>query len=54
VKGIRIVQAVHSYPMRYKAGFVVYTQGLVQALAERHEVHVSTKQANPFLPDHAM
>ena len=34
--------------MRYNAGFEVYTQGLAQALAERHDVHVYTRQENAF------
>ncbi len=40
--------------MRYNAGSEVYTQGLAQALAERHEVHVLTRQENAFLPEYAM
>ena len=39
--------------MRYNAGSEVYTQGLAQALAERHEVHVFTRQENAFLPEYA-
>ena len=39
--------------MRYNAGSEVYTQGLAQALAERHEVHVFTRQENVFLPEYA-
>ena len=33
--------------MRYNAGSEVYTQGLCQALAKRHEVHVFTWQRFP-------
>ena len=51
---MKILQVIHGYPMRYNAGSEVYTQGLAQALAERHEVHVFTRQENPFLPDFAM
>ncbi len=40
--------------MRYNAGSEVYTQGLAQALAGRHEVHVLTRQENAFLPEYAM
>lgn len=40
--------------MRYNAGSEVYSQGLVQALADRHEVHVFTRQENAFLPEYAM
>ena len=39
--------------MRYNAGSEVYSQGLAQALAERHEVHVFTRQENAFLPEYA-
>ncbi len=50
---VKIVQVIHGYPMRYNAGSEVYTQGLAQALAERHEVHVFTRQENAFLPEYA-
>ena len=50
---MRILQVIHGYPMRYNAGSEVYTQGLAQALAERHEVHVFTRQENSFLPEYA-
>ncbi len=40
--------------MRYNAGSEVYTQGLAHALAERHEVHVFTRQENAFLPEYAV
>ena len=49
---LRILQVIHGYPMRYNAGSEVYTQGLAQALAERHEVHVFTRQENAFLPEY--
>ncbi len=51
---MKILQVIHGYPMRYNAGSEVYTQGLCQALAERHEVHVFTRQENSFLPEYAM
>ena len=51
---MRILQVIHGYPMRYNAGSEVYTQGLVQALAERHDVHVFTRQENAFLPEYSM
>ena len=50
---MKIFQVIHGYPMRYNAGSEVYTQGLAQALAERHEVHVFTRQENAFLPEYA-
>ena len=51
---LKVLQVIHGYPMRYNAGSEVYTQGLAQALAERHEVHVFTRQENAFLPEYAV
>ena len=51
---MRILQVIHGYPMRYNAGSEVYTQGLAQALAERHEVHVFARQENAFLPEYSV
>jgi glycosyltransferase involved in cell wall biosynthesis len=51
---MRVLQVIHGYPMRYNAGSEVYTQGLSQALAARHEVHVFTRQENAFLPEYAV
>lgn len=51
---MKILQVIHGYPMRYNAGSEVYTQGLCQALADEHEVHVFTRQENAFLPEYAM
>ena len=50
---MKILQVIHGYPMRYNAGSEVYTQGLAHALAQRHEVHVFTRQENTFLPEYA-
>ena len=51
---MKIVLVIHGYPMRYNAGSEVYTQSLAHALAERHEVHVFTRQQNKFLPDYTL
>ena len=51
---MRILQVIHGYPMRYNAGSEVYTQGLAQALADRHDVHVFTRQENAFLPEYIL
>ena len=48
---MKIVQVIHGYPMRYNAGSEVYTQTLCHGLAERHEVHVFTREEDPFAPD---
>ena len=37
--------------MRYNAGSEVYTQTLCHGLAERHEVHVFTREEDAFAPD---
>lgn len=49
---MKIVQVIHGYPMRYNAGSEVYTQTLCHGLAARHEVHVFTREEDPFAPDH--
>ena len=51
---MKVLQVIHGYPMRYNAGSEVYTQGLCQALAHRHEVHVFTRQENAFLPEYEL
>ena len=51
---MKILQVIHGYPMRYNAGSEVYTQGLAQALADRHEVRVFARQENAFLPEYAL
>jgi glycosyltransferase involved in cell wall biosynthesis/MoaA/NifB/PqqE/SkfB family radical SAM enzyme len=40
--------------MRYNAGSEVYTQTLCHGLAERHEVHVFTREEDPFAEDYAL
>ncbi len=50
---MKILQVIHGYPMRYNAGSEVYTQTLAQALADRHEVQVFTREEDPFAPDYA-
>lgn len=48
---MKVVQVIHGYPMRYNAGSEVYTQTLCHGLAERHEVHVFTREEDAFAPD---
>jgi len=48
---MKILQVIHGYPMRYNAGSEVYTQTLCQALADRHEIHVFTREEDAFAPD---
>lgn len=49
--GLRVLQVIHGYPMRYNAGSEVYTQTLCHGLADRHEVHVFTREEDSFAPD---
>jgi glycosyltransferase involved in cell wall biosynthesis/MoaA/NifB/PqqE/SkfB family radical SAM enzyme len=52
---MRILKVIHGYPMRYNAGSEVYSQTLCHALHRRgHEVHVFTREENPFASDHAL
>lgn len=52
---MKILQVIHGYPMRYNAGSEVYTQTLSHALAARgHDVHVFTREEDPFGVDHRM
>ncbi len=51
---MKILQVIHGYPMRYNAGSEVYTQTLAHGLADRHEVHVFTREENAFAPDYEM
>ena len=48
---MKLLAVIHGYPMRYNAGSEVYTQALCQALADRHEVHVFTREEDSFAPD---
>jgi len=51
---MKILQVIHGYPMRYNAGSEVYTQMLSQGLAEKHEVHVFTREENSFVPEYQL
>ena len=51
---MRVLQVIHGYPPQYNAGSEVYTQTLAHGLAARHEVHVFTREENPFAPDYAV
>jgi glycosyltransferase involved in cell wall biosynthesis/MoaA/NifB/PqqE/SkfB family radical SAM enzyme len=48
---MKILKVIHGYPMRYNAGSEVYSQTLCHGLAERHEVHVFTREKDAFAPD---
>lgn len=49
---MKILKVIHGYPSDYNAGSEVYSQTLCQSLAKSHEVHVFTREENPFLPDY--
>ena len=51
---MKVMKVIHGYPMRYNAGSEVYTQTLCHALADQHEVHVFTRQEDPFLSEYAV
>lgn len=46
-----ILKVIHGYPPTYNAGSEVYSQTICEALAERHSVHVFTREADPYRPD---
>jgi hypothetical protein len=50
---MKILKVIHGYPMRYNAGSEVYSQTLCHGLAERHEVHVFTREEDAFAPTSA-
>lgn len=51
---MKILKVIHGYPMRYNAGSEVYSQVLCHGLAERHEIHVFTREEDAFAPDFRM
>lgn len=49
---MKIIKVIHGYPMTYNAGSEVYSQTICHGLAKcGHEVHVFTREENPFRPD---
>ncbi len=49
---MKIIKVIHGYPMIYNAGSEVYSQTICHGLVNRgHEVHVFTRQEDPFYPD---
>jgi glycosyltransferase involved in cell wall biosynthesis/MoaA/NifB/PqqE/SkfB family radical SAM enzyme len=51
---MKILKVIHGYPMRYNAGSEIYSQTLCQELANRHEVHVFTREEDSFAPDYRL
>jgi len=48
---MKILKIIHGYPPLYNAGSEVYSQLLCHGLAKHHEVHVFTREENPFAKD---
>ncbi len=48
---MKILKVIHGYPPLYNAGSEVYSQLLCHGLAEKNEVHVFTREENPFAID---
>lgn len=48
---MRILKVIHGYPPLYNAGSEVYSQTLCAALCRMHDVHVFTREENPFAVD---
>lgn len=48
---MKLLKVIHGWPMRYNAGSEVYSQMLCHQLADRHEIHVFTREEDPFAPD---
>ena len=48
---MRILKIIHGYPPHYNAGSEVYSQMLCRGLAQQHDVHVLTREENPFVDD---
>jgi glycosyltransferase involved in cell wall biosynthesis len=51
---MRILKIIHGYPPLYNAGSEVYSQMLCHGLAKHHEVHVFTREENPFAEDFSL
>lgn len=48
---MKILKVIHGYPPLYNAGSEVYSQMLCHGLSKNHEVHVFTREENPFAKD---
>jgi len=49
---MKILKVIHGYPSLYNAGSEVYSQTICHELVKRgHEVHVFTREEDPFRPD---
>jgi glycosyltransferase involved in cell wall biosynthesis/MoaA/NifB/PqqE/SkfB family radical SAM enzyme len=51
ISKMKILQIIHGYPPHYNAGSEVYTQSICEELSKTHEVHVFSREENPYEPD---
>lgn len=51
---MKILKVIHGYPPLYNAGSEVYSQLLCHGLSQQHEVHVFTREENPFAEDFSL
>ena len=51
---MKILKIIHGYPPLYNAGSEVYSQMLCHELVKHHEVHVFTREENPFIEDFSL
>ncbi len=51
---MKILKIIHGYPPLYNAGSEVYSQILCHGLSKNHEVHVFTREENPFANDFSL
>ena len=52
---MNILKIIHGYPPLYNAGSEVYSQLLCHGLVDSgHDVHVFTREENPFADDFSM
>ena len=48
---MKVVKIIHGYPPLFNAGSEVYSQTLCNELSKDNEVHVFTREENPYYPD---
>ena len=51
---MKILKVIHGYPPLYNAGSEVYSQILCHGLDKDHEVHVFSREENPFAQDFSL
>jgi glycosyltransferase involved in cell wall biosynthesis len=51
---VKILKIIHGYPPLYNAGSEVYSQLLCHGLIKNHEIHVFSREENPFAADFSM